>query len=367
MRIAHYPAPISLESSNGVEAHIRTLAFEQARSGHAVTLVPRGRGSVEGSFVETLRASTIAVASTEDVLLGRLQIDVLHLHSVNIPMLLLLTVAGHIRGATVVATPHGGFDIARLRRSGVVKRLFKRLYQLSVERLRFALTDRVVAVSKAEAAVLVANPRLGIKDKVEVVNNFIQATDDPRQPDYVQRRLLQPVGERFQILFVGRLTLDKGIDRFLEIARHMPDCEFTAVGPRWDDASFHLDRVPGNAVLTGPLLGDEKIEALRKADLFVLPSRTEGFSMAMLEAASLGIPIAITDGIGGSAELVEAGVAILLRGDSLADARLLMRVLNDRCRRKELSEMTLLLFQRRWLAAPGALAVMKAYERSTSA
>ena len=75
--------------------------------------------------------------------------------------------------------------------------------------------------------------------------------------------------------------------------------------------------------------------------------------MAMLEAASLGIPIAITDGIGGSAELVEAGVAILFRGDSLADARLLMRVLNDRCRRKELSEMTLLLFQRRWLAAPG--------------
>jgi glycosyltransferase involved in cell wall biosynthesis len=366
LRIAHYPAPISLESSNGVETHIRTLAFEQARSGHAVTLVPRGRKSVEGSFVETLRASAIAVASTEDILLGRLQIDVLHLHSVNIPVLLLLTVAGHMRGATVVATPHGGFAPAHLGRRGMVKRL----YQLFVERLRFALTDRVVAVSKAEAAALVANPRLGIKeDKVEVVNNFIEATEDSRQPDYVQRRLLQPVGERFQILFVGRLTLDKGIDRFLEIARHMPDCEFTAVGPRTDrqqeegDASFHLDRPPGNAVLPGPLFGDEKIETLRKADLFVLPSRTEGFSMAMLEAASLGIPIAITDGIGGSAELVEAGAAILLGGDSLADAHLLMRVLNDRCRRKELSEMTLLLLRRRWLAAPGALAVMKAYER----
>ena len=89
--------------------------------------------------------------------------------------------------------------------------------------------------------------------------------------------------------------------------------------------------------------------------------------MAMLEAASLGIPIAITDGIGGSAELVEAGAAILLGGDSLADAHLLMRVLNDRCRRKELSEMTLHLFKRRWLAAPGSLAVMKAYERSASA
>ena len=39
--------------------------------------------------------------------------------------------------------------------------------------------------------------------------------------------------------------------------------------------------------------------------------------MAMLEASSLGIPMAITDGIGGSAELVGAGAAILLRGDSL--------------------------------------------------
>ena len=45
---------------------------------------------------------------------------------------------------------------------------------------------------------------------------------------------------------------------------------------------------------TGPLHGAEKLAALGGAELFVLPSFSEGFSMAVLEAAAAGLPIMLT-------------------------------------------------------------------------
>jgi poly(glycerol-phosphate) alpha-glucosyltransferase len=65
---------------------------------------------------------------------------------------------------------------------------------------------------------------------------------------------------------------------------------------------------------TGPLQGQEKLAALAGAELFVLPSFSEGFSMAVLEAAAAGLPVLLTPQCN-FPELVRASGAIEVSPD----------------------------------------------------
>ena len=46
----------------------------------------------------------------------------------------------------------------------------------------------------------------------------------------------------------------------------------------------------------GGVSGEEKVRLLKASDVFVLPSRSEGFSMALLEALAIGLPAVCTSG-----------------------------------------------------------------------
>src|SRR5690606_4083833 len=73
----------------------------------------------------------------------------------------------------------------------------------------------------------------------------------------------------------------------------------------------------------GHLRGEELARAYRESDVFLLPSLSESFSMALLEGMASGLPVVATR-IGGIPELVEDGVNGLLvpahAPDRLADA-----------------------------------------------
>lgn len=62
-------------------------------------------------------------------------------------------------------------------------------------------------------------------------------------------------------------------------------------------------------LFTGPLHGEAKREALSGSDCFVLPSYSEGFPVAILEAAAYGLPVLMTDACH-FPELAQAGGAI---------------------------------------------------------
>ena len=89
----------------------------------------------------------------------------------------------------------------------------------------------------------------------------------------------------------------------------------------------------------GWTLGEAKLDALREADIFVLPSLTEGFPNALLEAMATGLPVIATP-VGGVPSLIEPEQNGLLvaPGDSAALAGAMARLAEDRALARRMAQ-----------------------------
>lgn len=90
------------------------------------------------------------------------------------------------------------------------------------------------------------------------------------------------------VAYVGRLSLEKGYDLLIEVARRHPDMQFRFAGAQRTSEEIEM---PGNVRFVGYLKGEELSEFIQNARFLVIPSRCyEGFPMAILEAAQFGKP-----------------------------------------------------------------------------
>lgn len=117
--------------------------------------------------------------------------------------------------------------------------------------------------------------------------------------------------ERNGVLFVGRVSREKGIASLFEAARICSGIPFELAG-NYGSMPEAVDLAPDNVKLLGPLV-PQKLGALyNKARIFVLPSVCyEGFPTVLLEAMAHGLPI-VCSRIGGLPEIVEDGINGLL-------------------------------------------------------
>ena len=107
------------------------------------------------------------------------------------------------------------------------------------------------------------------------------------------------------IVYVGRLSKEKGIEYIAETAKLLPQYNFVVAGSGPDE-----DMLKGieNITLAGFLTGDKLCELMKNAKLLLLPSVCyENCPLSILEAHSMGVPV-VTMNSGGMAELVKDGV-----------------------------------------------------------
>ncbi|HEY4476781.1 MAG TPA: glycosyltransferase family 4 protein [Candidatus Paceibacterota bacterium] len=177
-----------------------------------------------------------------------------------------------------------------------------------IEHAGMSAADAVVAVSQWTKNMIVRHYGIA-PQKVTVIHNGIEASDYRPLPNRLVA--LKQAGEKI-VLFVGRITLQKGPDYFVRAAKRVLELEpkvyFIIAGSgdmegqtlREAAALGIADRV----IFTGFLRGPELDALYQSADLYVLPSVSEPFGITPLESLVNGTPVIIS---------YQSGVAEVLR------------------------------------------------------
>jgi glycosyltransferase involved in cell wall biosynthesis len=313
-------APGGLRGRGGIGSLVRTTVQQWETAG----LQPPLR--VVDSYGERLSAMTamhfVRALATVTWRAARGRIALVHVHMASrgsaLRKSLIVRLAARL-GVPIVLHFHGSRldeEYAQLRPS--VRRALH---------VAFARADRIVVPGTYWRTLLV--DKIGVDSAtVHVVAN---AAAGP--PEVAVR----PPGPPCRLLFVGKLSAAKGLPDLLE---GLADPEVAALDWRLRVAGTG-DLVPF-AAQTARLGIADRVELcgwvtprhlrslLDETDVFVLPSRNEGLSIALLEAMAHGCAV-VTTPVGATCEAVRDGVSALLvaPGNHAALARALHRVITD--------------------------------------
>ena len=198
----------------------------------------------------------------------------------------------------LVIHPHGFFEPYIRARS----RLKKKLVSLAFESNNFRNAYLWRALTQIEKEQIQS---LHPHAKVTIVPNGI--TMPEASSSITKSSNLSSIGgdNRRIILFMGRLHPKKGLDTLINSWSQLSDFhrswKLIIAGPSWqasyDKQIFDQVQILGlneSIQFVGPVYGAEKDSLLRLSSLFVLPSLSEGFPVALLEAAAYGLPIIMT-------------------------------------------------------------------------
>jgi len=204
----------------------------------------------------------------------------------------------------------------------------------NIEKLGFEKADHIVAVSKLTKHTIVDNYSIDPK-KISVVYNGIDPKDIKKYP---HNRLKN---KHKVVLFLGRITFQKGPDYFVKVAKKITDnyknVKFMMLGS--GDMQTKIIELAAKEGLTGKLLfnswitDEEKDEAYHLADVFVMPSVSEPFGIVPLEAIQSGTPVVVSKK-SGVAEVIKSIAKVDFWDiDRMADE--IIHLLNDQVYAKE--------------------------------
>lgn len=192
---------------------------------------------------------------------------------------------------------------------------------------------------------------LPLKKAIVIPNGF-----DPEEFQYIDLRS-QYIGfkkklgigiDKKVVLFLGRLNWIKGLDTlipaFAEVIKKEPKAVLILAGP--DDEGYKGNiqllitnyQLQNKAIFTGMLTGEKKVAAYLSADVFVLPSYSENFGMAVVEAMYFGLPVVITKEVGISPNVEKTGAGIVIDKDKNQLAEAILKILNKPDLAKKMGE-----------------------------
>jgi glycosyltransferase involved in cell wall biosynthesis len=215
----------------------------------------------------------------------------------------------------------------------------KRIALLLGYRKMLAETCFLHALNSDEKALI---EQLGLPCPIEVISNgvFLEEIEPlPARGTFYAAH--PPLRSRPFVLFLGRLHYKKGLDyladAFALLAQVNEQVQLVVAGPDGGEREVFQQRVRHLGItqrvhIIGPLYGREKIAALVDAACFCLPSRQEGFSVAVTEALACGLP-AIVSRACHFPEIAEVGAGEIVPLEARAIVAALGRMLSDSQRR----------------------------------
>ena len=237
--------------------------------------------------------------------------------------------------------------------------------------------DMVLTVSEEVRRFTIAKDNISPEKVTTLYNGLDTQKIHAVNGDRSYRQLIG-VGEEVPLFIsVGHIRPIKGIDVLVEAAgvvvREFPKAVFLVLGR--NSRTDHFRRIEERISQLGiqnnirfPGESNHVLSALRAADIFLLPSRSEGFSNALIEAMACGLPCVATR-VGGNAEAVEEGRSGFLveSEDAKAMADRILRLLRDPTRAKEMGAAGRRIVEEKFTAEVMIQKLIRHYDRILAA
>jgi glycosyltransferase involved in cell wall biosynthesis len=215
--------------------------------------------------------------------------DIIHLHGLwSYPAIAALRAHNTSRSSLVVSA-HGMLNPVSLKYKRLRKWIATNLYQSKLLKSASVLH----ATSTEESSDYL---KTGLNNRIEVIPLAVDVRERPEVELTLPYR---------RMVFIGRLHHQKGLDwlvlAWLEVQAEFPDWELCIVGPVDNSYSQEIQQLRRLAIgkrvsFLGGLYGDQKDHILATASIFIAPSRSENFSLAIAEALMFEVPVITTKG-----------------------------------------------------------------------
>ncbi len=305
----------------GVDVHVLTrrwwpelIPFEQTDSATVYRLPASGPKAI--AALQYIFSSVWQAA--------RIWPDVLHAHELLSPTSAGILAKWLFRKPLLATVLRGGLlgDVMKIQR-GRLGKLRTRLVLNSVDAF-IVISDEIDR--ELEGLGVPAEKRLFIPNGVDT-ERFAPASFEEKQRLRTEYGL--PDGKI--VIFTGRLEREKQVDQLLAVwsrlREQVPDAHLVVLGTGSLESGLRAQGVQQVHFLGGK--ADVSLY-VRAADVFVLPSLTEGLSVSMLEAMACGLPALVTR-VGGAADVITHGENgwLIPAGDQEALLQALVRLLMD--------------------------------------
>lgn len=282
------------------------------------------------SFRKIYRAPELAAALGRNVA----SFDIVHTHAIFLWPLWAAARAARNAGVPYVVSPRGMLERDLISAKST---LLKGLWIAAIERRNLEGAAALHVTSHREAVEAGAFG-LSLPPMREIPNGVtLNAAGDGEVSDSL-RAVAQ--GEPF-VLFLGRISWKKGLDRLIAALPHI-GARLVIAGN--DDERYRpvlegiADRfgVRHRMVFTGPVHGAGKAMLLRHARLLVLPSYSENFGNVVIEAMAEACPVVVSTAVGVASVVEATGAGLAVPGDSSSLVTAIERLLNDPAARQEM-------------------------------
>jgi glycosyltransferase involved in cell wall biosynthesis len=325
MKVTHLTQAAST-SGGGISEVVRALSMAQQDAGDQLRILsvaddgeaigPWPEGSPE--FLGACHFPGMILLPDLDERLDQINPQVMHTHGIWSYLSIGVPRWARKHGQPYIVSPHGMLDAWALDNSKIKKKLAAALYER--RHLRGAACLHALCQSEAKSI-----REFGLKNPIATIPNGIEI---PEGRDLSSRYLVK----KKIMLFLGRLHPKKGLENALRAwaasrSEASPDSkpsnwQFVIAG--WDQGDHEvrlkqlceelelsfadvpakqflsLEASSGqlsgfSVVFVGPVFGELKAQLLERANVFILPSFSEGLPMSILEAWAYELPVVMTD------------------------------------------------------------------------
>jgi len=198
-------------------------------------------------------------------------------------------------------------------------KLKKQLYTLAIERHNLQKAAAIHCTTQQEAIDLC---NFGVNTSTITLPLGVEAPTQISNATTKLRKLYNIPGDRSIVLFLSRLHSKKRPDllikAFKQVVSHNPDCHLILAGSGDTEYVEYLQQLVAQNNLgsritfTGFVSGYKKDLLLQGTDIFVLPSYSENFGIAVAEAMAAELPVIVTPGVQISTDIAAANAGIVI-------------------------------------------------------